>query len=288
MVFGKKKIGIALGGGGVRSLAGLGVLKRLQISRHKVKFVSGTSMGAIVGALYCYYQDTSIVEDKLRTIKDTSEFKEMSGEFAKWMSSSNQESAGIRKRVYSYYNRVQMFRRFLTEVSLVRNEIVMPVIKKLIPPVNIENLPVNFCCVCTDLVEGKKAVIREGALQQAIMGSVAVPGVIEPLKWKGMILSDGGSVSMIPVEEVIQSGANFVIAVDVRGFLRHKESFEKGVDIIERTQRITSLELAARMTEKADVVIKPAVNNIFWANFKKMDYCIAAGESAAFDIKQRI
>ncbi len=287
MLFKKRKIGLALGGGGVRSLSSIGVLRRLQYNNVKIKYIAGTSMGSVVGGLYSYYQDIDKVEGKIRMCLNTSEYKKLSGEFAdklKTISKTSKEKHNFKDKFYKYFTQIYLINKFLRSISLIKKEYVEPVVNFLIPDIAIENLPVKFCVVCTDIFEGKCVVIKKGSLRKAIMGSTAVQGVMQPEKWGSNLLVDGGGVRMTPVEEARELGANFIIAVEVMTRMRRKEIFENGMEIIERSSRITARELHKMILDKADIVISPAVKNIHWSNFKKIDYCINAGECAAVDI----
>ncbi len=287
MLFKKRKIGLALGGGGVRSLSSIGVLRRLQYNNIKIKYIAGTSMGSVVGGLYSYYQDIDKVEEKIRMCLNTSEYKKLSGEFAdklKSISKTSKKKHNFKNKFYKYFTQIYLINKFLRSISLIKKEYVEPVVNLLIPDIAIENLPVKFCVVCTDIFEGKCVVIKKGSLRKAIMGSTAVQGVMPPEKWGSNLLIDGGGVRMTPVEEVRELGANFIIAVEVMTRMRQKEIFENGMEVIERSSRTTARELHKMILDKADIVISPAVKNIHWSNFKKIDYCINAGECAAVDI----
>lgn len=287
MLFKKRKIGLALGGGGVRSLSSIGVLRRLRYNNIKIRYIAGTSMGSVVGGLYSYYQDIDKVEEKIRMCLNTSEYKKLSGEFAdklKSISKTSKEKHNFKDKFYKYFTQIYLINKFLRSISLIKKEYVEPVVNFLIPDIAIENLPVKFCVICTDIFEGKCVVIKKGSLRKAIMGSTAVQGVMPPEKWGSNLLIDGGGVRMTPVEEVRELGANFIIAVEVMTRMRQKEIFENGMEIIERSSRITARELHKMILDKADIVISPAVKNIHWSNFKKINYCINAGECAAIDI----
>jgi NTE family protein len=287
-LFRRKKIGLALGGGGIRAMSSIGVLRRFEKAGIGVKYIAGTSMGAVVGALYSHYQDADLVEKKVREVQDSKQFKKLSDEFNLKLSSVKDEWDSRKRKLQSSLNRVYILKKLFSYRSIVTVKNIQPVINLLLPDISIEELPVKFCCISTDLIEGKKIITKEGSLRTAVMGSIAVPGIIEPVARSGMLLSDGGAVSLTPAEEVALLGASFIIAVETEGSIRRKENFRAGIEIIERTHKIATIELHRRILKKADVIISPAVKNIHWANFKKIDYCIAAGEGAALYIEEKI
>ncbi|MGM0441858.1 MAG: patatin-like phospholipase family protein [Elusimicrobiota bacterium] len=283
-----RKRGIALGGGGARGLASLGVLKVLHKINKKPHIITGTSMGAIIGGLYAYYQNPFDVEEKVNETVKSPEFKCLTEEFTNNIKKISDEKDNIRAKFQRGYNRLYNLSKLTSGVNIIEKEYVDPVIDNLIPEVAIEDLPLKFCCVCTDLKTGTKVIIREGSLREAIKASSAVPGILPPRIVGDMFLTDGGTVSMVPVEEAVSLGASYVIAVEVLEKITKQDTFKNGLDIINRVTKISSLHLNKMIIEEADLVISPAVKNIRWNNFAKKDYCIKAGESAAYRLKDKI
>ncbi|MBN2407006.1 MAG: patatin-like phospholipase family protein [Elusimicrobia bacterium] len=283
MIFKKNNIGIALGGGGVRALACLGALKILNRHGIRADCISGTSMGSIIGALFAYYEDADTVEKIIMDTYNSREFKALSEKFVSELESgSRNKNASLGKKFKKYYSQIHLFRKFLRQTYIISQDEVRPVIDRLIPDIDIKFLKIRTGIVCTDLVEGKKVLLTEGSLREAVMGSIAIPGIIEPLERGRQILSDGGTLSFTPVEEARELGAEFVIAVEIMSSLRRREEFKNGMEIYSRSYAITSKELHKRILKKSDIVISPQVRNIYWADFRKISYCIAAGMSAAF------
>ncbi|MGM0568320.1 MAG: patatin-like phospholipase family protein, partial [Elusimicrobiota bacterium] len=109
--FRKRKRGLAIGGGGVRSASAVGVLKYFQKHSIKFDFVSGTSMGAIVGALYCYHLSAEVVEKKIKETYESSFFSDLREEFkSNLQSKSDINEASIKERFTTYFSRLKLFR----------------------------------------------------------------------------------------------------------------------------------------------------------------------------------
>lgn len=245
-------------------------------------------MGAVVGALYCYYRNAELIEDKFRKVYEGPLFSELKQEFSSRLKSMSSGEGSLKGMLTAYYSRLMFFKNIFTETFLISNEKVENIINELIPNIDIQNLPVEFCCVGTDITRGRKKVFRSGSLKKAIMSTIAVPGILAPVSMGDVMYTDGGSVSMTPVEELDEMGADFKVAVEVFPNVPYRKNFYKGLEILERCSRITSFELHRRQLACADVIISPAVKDIVWSDFTSFDYAIAAGETAAFGSEKTV
>ncbi len=246
-------------------------------------------MGAISGALYSLYQSADKVEEQIRKLVSSSAFKRMRDEFTRRIKSSPDERGSkIIEKFQKYYSQIYMFKRIVADKSIIEGKHIRPVVDYLLPDINIEDMPLPYSCICTDIASAEKVVCESGSLRTAVMGSISIPGVIEPMKNGGQMLTDGGSVSLVPVEEVRDMGARYVIGIDVSSYIERVEEFKSGLEIFARASRVTGRELHKRIIKNADLVISPPVKGIYWADFNKLDYCITAGESAAYGISKKI
>lgn len=286
MLFKSKKIGLALGGGGVRALSSIGVLKKLQNNNVKISYIAGTSMGSIIGGMYAYYQDIYEVEKRVRACLKTDEYKKMTEEFTNIFKSTikDEKTARLSNRLKIFFSKVN-FTKLRKGISLVTKERLRTIVDYLIPDVNIEDLPLKFCCVCADIIKGEKIVIKKGNLKKVIMGSIAIEGIIEPEKWGSRLLIDGGCVSKTPVRETREMGADFVIAVEVMSRIKQKDFFNDRTEVINRAYEMTDRELHKQILKEADLVVSPVVKDVRWTDFTKLDYCILVGESAEINLK---
>jgi len=211
----------------------------------------------------------------------------MSDEFSKTIQMVDGSVSGDRKfkeKFLRHFTGKYLFNDFMKKQFLVSPDVLNPVIDMLIPDIDIADLKIKFCAACIDLIKGKEVIINTGDLRQAVKGSIAIPGVMPPTVYGHMLLIDGGSVSMTPVIEARQLGADYVIAVELMTKNRYKDYYGNGMEIIERSCAVSKRKLHELLLGKADLIISPAVKNIHWSSFKKMDYCINAGEVAAIDI----
>ena len=178
-------VALALGGGGARGYAHIGVLAELEARGYRVTRVAGTSMGALVGALYC--------AGRLE-------------EFTDW--------------VTSFRTQVDVL-RFLgpnfSGPSTIRIARVLDRVGEIIGVERIEELPIRFTAVATDLWARKEIWFEHGPIGPAIHASIAVPGVFPPVVLNGRLLVDGGVLNQVPVSVLAGAGAQLTVAVSLDG-----------------------------------------------------------------------
>ena len=172
------KVGVALGGGGARGLAHIGVLKAFEEEDVPVAMIAGTSVGALIGSLYAAGITTTQLEH-------------MSQEIG-WSSLTN-------------YSRYSLVRLMLTgqKLSTQKMEIYL---KKQMGDIRFDQLKIPFACVATDIQTGEKVVLREGPLAFAARASATIPGMFEPVPFRHRFLVDGGLVSNLPTDLVASNG----------------------------------------------------------------------------------
>ena len=175
-------IGIALGGGGARSFTALGVLKVLEENNIRPDYISGTSMGALVGASYliegCNIEKTEIA-------------------FEKWLSHEK-----------------QMIDYSFPQQAFFKGKKMERILEGYFKDTLIEDLPIPFACVATDLITGKAKVFTKGLLWQALRASVSLPVVFPPVFYEGTFLIDGAAINNVPGDVIRQQGAKYVIGVN--------------------------------------------------------------------------
>lgn len=177
------KIGLALGSGGARGWAHLGVLRRLQELGLTFHCVAGTSIGSIAGALYA--------SDRIGMMEDLAAHLD-------W------------KQVAQLFLEVTFPRS-----GLLTGKNFMRMLKSIIPVHAISSLSIPFAAVATDLETEKEVVLKSGSLFDAMRASIGIPGIFTPTCVNGHTLVDGGLVNPLPVSVCRAMGADFVIAVDV-------------------------------------------------------------------------
>ncbi len=244
------KVGLALGSGAARGLAHIGVLEVLVKEGIPVDMIAGTSMGALVGALYAQGQGIE-------------QIKKLALELS------------ARRLTF-------LIEAALPRIGLFRGRKIADALKAVIRDVKISDLKIPFACVATDIESGAEVVIREGLVWEAIRASTSIPVVLAAAKWEGRWLVDGSLVNPVPVSIVRAMGADFVIAVNVISHQEIKGTTEPNIfNVIMQTINIPAYRLVKSSLAGADIVIEPQVRRIGYAGFHQAEECIQLGARAA-------
>ncbi|MEW6087593.1 MAG: patatin-like phospholipase family protein [bacterium] len=273
----KLKVGLALGGGGVRGLSHLGVLKVLHKEKFPIDLIVGSSMGAIVGAAYCLYKDIDYIEEKLKIVINSNEIKDLMHFSA---GSESKRKKIIIGKFISFVNKIYEWNLRGIKKWLIDSDTLVNLIKTLIPPEkDFNDTKIPFACVATDLFSGESILLKKGNILKSVLASSSIPGIFPPVKIDGKFLVDGGVLSLVPVIEARKFGSDFVVGVDVEG-LNRREILKNGVDIIFQIDYIRAHWINKKNIAQCDFLINPQVSNMNWADFSMADYCIVKGEEA--------
>ncbi|MBT2119249.1 patatin-like phospholipase family protein [Dyella sp. LX-66] len=245
VVLPKLRIGLALGGGAAKGFAHIGVIKMLEANGIHPDVVAGTSAGSVVGALYASGMDPFQLQEQ----------------------AFNLDEAKIRD--------MQFFSR-----GLVQGQKLQDYVNQLVGNRPIEKLKLPFAAVSTQLEEGRRTVFVRGNTGQAVRASSSIPGVFEPVEISGKHYVDGGVVSPVPVDATRQLGADLVIAVDISS--KADGSNPQGMlGVVGQSISIMGQKLGEQELARADVVIRPKVNQIGATDFEQKNQAILEGERAA-------
>lgn len=255
-----RKIGLALGGGGAKGLAHIGVIKALKWAGIPIDYIAGTSMGAIVGGWYAATGDIEALEEIFLKIKSRDIFP--------------------LREVLKNKNG-----------SLFKGDYVEKLLKDNLKNIKIENCKVPFGAVATDVSDGNEVVLSKGSLVEAIRASIALPVIFSPVKIGGRLLMDGGFSNPVPADVVRKMGADYVIAVDVSSQWTMSPERSLGAkdifDAMSSTLSVVEYQLAKHALVYADVVLRPPVMNFRWLDFNNTDVILKMGmEEAEIKIKE--
>jgi len=241
----KIRIGIALGGGAAKGFAHIGVIKMLEANGFKPEVVSGTSAGSVVGAFYASGMDAFQMQQHAVAL----------------------DEASIRD--------VTLFNG-----GLVRGQKLQDYVNRMVGNRAFDKMKKPFAAVSTQLETGQRTVFVNGNIGQAVRASCSIPGVFEPVKIGRFYYVDGGVVSPVPVDAARQLGADFVIAVDISTRITGKTP-ENLLGVVNQSITIMGQKLGQQEIARADVVIRPKVNDIGPADFEQRARAILEGEKAA-------
>ena len=241
----KIRIGLALGGGAAKGFAHIGVIKMLEANGLRLDVVSGTSAGSVIGALYASGMDAFEMQQQAFALDET-KIRDVS----------------------------------LFSGGVVKGQKLQDYVNELVGDRPIERMKKPFAAVSTQLETGKRTVFTRGNTGQAVRASSSIPGVFEPVTIGRWHYVDGGIVSPVPVDAARELGADFVIAVDISSKASGKTPTHL-LGIVNQSIGIMGQKLGEQEMARADVVIRPRVNDIGAADFDQRNNAILEGEKAA-------
>jgi NTE family protein len=278
MFWKRKRIGLALGGGGARGIAHIGVLKVLEKEGIPIDLIVGTSMGALVGGAYASGISPDGLQNKMEAYLNSTEFQ--SSAIKAFETAHAKGEIGLTQKIQNYLRNCFYMIQAMFKPGILSNEDFQTTINYFIPDIQIEETRIPFRAVATDLVSGRQITFSHGALRQAVMASCAVPGAISPLKEGERLLSDGGITCLVPSSVARQEGAEIVISVAVDRCMSSEE-LRNVVDVYYRVSEIMGEKLKNYELAEANVVILPEVGDLHWSNFSQAMNLIDEGERAA-------
>ena len=279
MIWKPKRLGLALGGGGARGIAHVGVLRVFEEEAIPVDLIVGTSIGALVGAAYATLQNTHEMEKRIEEFLNSPTFQESALKDIKEI--QEHKKPGFTGKIHAFLKNRLLLAQSMFKLGMLGSEKFQAMIDFFVPDIQIQDTQIPYRAVATDLVSGQSVVMSEGPLRRAVMASCAVPGAVPPVEVNGMFLSDGGSISIVPTTVAREEGADFVIAITVRGDIHSDDEFGSAADICFRASDIMGFHFETYMLEKADVVIQPRVGSLHWTEFGLASDLVREGEKAA-------
>lgn len=244
----KKKTGLALGGGAMLGAAHIGVLKAFHEHEQKVDFIAGTSIGALIGALYAFGKSWEEILNILQPIE--------------WM-----DVSGFT----------------LNRSGILSNKKLGSLIEDELGDVQLEDAKIPLAIVATNIANGEKVVLKEGPLSRAVMASTCIPGVFTPIEWDGTMLVDGGVTDNIPIQPLCEMGADKVIGVD----LNAKNQYEKPgnmVEVILNAFHFMLMHASKLNREGADIIIEPDLANFSMLRTGNVSAMVEKGYAATCEL----
>jgi NTE family protein len=273
------KIGFALSGGGGRGLAHIGVLQWCEENRIPVDYLTGTSMGGLIGGLY----SIGLSPAEIRVLLKSLDWKQLL-------------SSGPNFEQFSY-RRKEDRRAFPSDIEVgLRNGLTFPaglssahniglLIDRLTLPysqiASFDELPIPYRCLATDFLNAKPLVLKDGALSTAMRATMSIPGAFPPVERDGRVLVDGGLLNNIPTEALREMGPHVVIVVDVGTKLGDLQAITSFAGILQQAIVVMTIENDRRSLRLADIVIAPELGDLSTLDFSEVDRAADLGYQAA-------
>lgn len=204
-----KNISLVLSGGGARGIAHIGVIDVLQENGFHINAVAGTSMGAMVGGVFC------------------------SGtlpEFKKWIADADLKEA------------MKILDFSFSSPGFIKGEKLMKKMQDFLPIQNIEALKYPYTAIATDIKKRQEVVFNNGSISEAIRASISIPSIFTPVIKGNQILVDGGVMNNIPINHVVKKDTNLVIAVSVNANVPMKKKYQDIMNFNENSEENEYLE----------------------------------------------
>lgn len=243
-----KKLGLALGAGGARGVAHVGFLKALEENKIQADYVTGSSMGAIVGALYC----GGVSTDRMKELIDNLSLSAITS-----LNLSPLHTGGIFKLTKA--------RKLLCDVMGDKY---------------FEELDIPFGCVATDLVSGKMVEFTEGNVLDSVIASASMPGAFVPVPKGDMLLVDGAISERIPTKTLKKMGAEVIVAVDVLGDIKISSPPEGLVGVVARcieVMDVSSTKRKRRSRRNIDLWLEPDLGDMDQYHLRNLDFAYEQG-----------
>lgn len=216
-----RKIGLALGGGGARGFALIGAVRAFEEANIKFDYISGTSIGSVIGAMLAFgvtSQEMQDIATKIR-VKD------------------------IRKNVIPFMPS--------------STENIEKIITQTVGDINIEDLKTPFCAVAVDMISGNEVNITKGRLCKALAGSCAVPTVFNAVEFEDKLLFDGGLQNTIPADVLRKLGCDAVVSIDINSTRGNGTDSKKYFDLLMASVRVMMKSNAIKGYLNSDIIVKP-------------------------------
>jgi NTE family protein len=286
----RPRVGLVLSGGGARGMAHIGVIKVLEEMHVPVDFITGTSMGAIVGGLYAAGLSPADLE-KLVTGMD-------------WDNAFTDRPAvdelAFRRKEDSQRYKINVDLgykdgKFAMPKGLIQGQNLNIQLKKLLLHTmdikNFDNLRIPFRAIAADIETGEQVVLQSGDLSQAMRASMSIPGVFAPVEIGGRLLVDGGIANNLPADIARQMGADLIIAVDIGTSLRSRRNLSSSASITAQVMTILiqkNVQFQLNAMQDKDILIQPDLGDIGTTDFSKAVRAITIGYESAGQARKQI
>ncbi|MFM9907874.1 MAG: patatin-like phospholipase family protein [Chitinophagaceae bacterium] len=270
----RPKIGLTLSGGGAKGLAHIGILKAIDSAGIKIDFITGTSMGSIIGALYAVGYSGEEIEKIART---------MDWDILLSNSSSLRSLFMEEKEEYNKYafELPWVTHRFQLPSGILESEELWLKFSELFFPVytikDFSKFQIPYKCIATDIASGQGVIMDSGEIVSAIRASMAIPSVFTAVESNGRRLVDGGIVRNFPVQDVKKMGADLVIGANVSTGLLPKEKVNNALQILMQIAFFKESETVKKEIDLCNIYIPIQLENFNSASFNRSKEILELG-----------
>jgi NTE family protein len=275
----RPRIGLVLEGGGALGLAHIGVIQWLEEHRIPVRYVSGTSMGALIGGVYA----TGHSPDEIRKVISGIKWDEVLRGATPYQDLSFRRKEDAQdypnSLEFGFRHGIQFPEGFNSgqQVGLILDKIALPYSEVK----DFNNFPISFGCVSTDLASGKQEIFRSGSLALALRSTMSLPGIFTPVRRGEHIFADGALLNNLPVDVAQDMGADLTIAVHLQVKPLDPKDPLSTFTVLGRSLSVVIAANELRSMEQADVLISVPLGDFSSFDYAKADEMIKLGYAAA-------
>ncbi|NER14456.1 patatin [Leptobacterium flavescens] len=272
------KVGLVLSGGGAKGFAHIGALKVIEESGLRIDYIGGTSMGAIIGALYASGYSAHQLDSIFNSVNFETLIQDQIPRSAKtFYEKADQERYALTLPFDDFKI------KFPSAISKGQN--VYNLLSKLLQHVSdvddFNKLPIPFFCIATNVETGEPVLLDKGYLPEAISASGAFPSLFEPVDIDGKLLIDGGVVNNYPIDEVKAMGADIIVGVDVQAGLADRETLNSATSVLLQINNYRTVNAMKVKSKQTDIYIKPDIEDFTVISFADGKQIIDNGEKGA-------
>lgn len=281
----RPKVGLALSGGGAKSMAQLGALRVIEQSGVKLDYISGTSMGAVIGAMYAMGYTVDEIEFYLKKVNwDELLSNDIPRNRLPYLNKDDEKyllNIGIEDGQFKLpkaFNYGHYMLKVLSYLTMRSHDVS-----------DFSKLPIPFLCMATDLETGESVALESGNLTDALRATVAFPSIFAPAEINGRLYVDGGVRNNLPIAILKdEKNMDFVIAIDVQGKLYNNEELDGIVEVLDQIGSFQNALYYKEQKEKADVLIRPAIDEFTINDYLFTDTIIKRGYNESLLFKDQL
>lgn len=260
----RPKVGLVLSGGGAKGISHIGILEAIDSAGLKIDYLTGTSMGSIIGGLYSIGYSGKDIEK----ISDHLNWDEILSNKPNYSQISIDEKDEYGK--YSIELGIKDFKPHIA-TGLIESETLWLTLNKLFMPVydikDFSKFNIPFKCIATDLSDGKAIVLSEGEVVTAVRSSMAIPSVFTAIDYDSTKLVDGGIIRNFPVTDIKKMGADIVIGVNLFTGLPDISKLNNLLDVFYQITQYRDAEDLVHEKKLCDLIIEPPVGKYSAGSF---------------------
>ena len=279
---------LALGGGGARGFAHVGVLEVLVEKGVKVAGLVGSSAGALAGAGFALGHSPAEMRERVLQFAGSRLAKDPR---VRSLVENDQQDAceGWGDRLDRFFSKGKMLRSFLLKESVLDPTYMSRLVDFFLPDAKLEHTLVPFAVVATDFQSGRAVVLNKGSLRKAVTASCAVPGVAPLVELDGRHYMDGGVACLVPSRTAREMfPGHCVLAVGLRRDPLCGVLPSSALEIYFRASEVQNIILAETQLAEADLAVTPQVEDVHWVDFSQAKFIMDQGRKAALEAWPRI